>query len=93
MITFLALRLRRLLWRRFNILVRAGWFVATGEFLGTRRQTWERFPLIRGLGIAMMATGLILGKRKKVLLYSTTVPADHSVRVRVVKNGRTIAAG
>jgi hypothetical protein len=40
----------------------------------------------------MVLTGLMMGKRKKVLLYSTKVPADHSVRVRVVRNGRTIAA-
>lgn len=93
MITLLALRVRRLLWSRFNVLVRAGWFVATGRFLGPRRETWERYPQIRRLGYGMILAGLVLGKRKKVLIYSTSVPADHSVRVRVVQNGRTIAAG
>lgn len=93
MITFIALRIRRRLWRRFHWLVRFGWFVATGAFLGIRRETWEQYPQVRRLGIGMMAAGLIIGKPKKVLLYSATVPADHSVRVRVVQNGRTIAAG
>ena len=85
MITFLALRFRRLFWKRFHPLVRAGWFVVTGE--------GSRVTFVRQAGLAMMLTGLVLGKRRKTLLYAATVPADHSIRVRVVQNGRTIAAG
>ena len=85
MIRFLTLRFRRVFWRRFHPLVRAGWFVVRGE--------GARVTFVRQAGFAMILTGLVVGKRKKTLLYATTVPADHSVRVRVVQNGRTIAAG
>lgn len=84
MIRFLSFRVQRLFWRRFHPLVRAGFLVVSGE--GARVQ------FIRRIGYGMVLTGLMMGKRKKVLLYSTKVPADHSVRVRVVRNGRTIAA-
>ena len=85
MIRFLAFRFRRAFWGRFHPLVRAGWLIVTGE--------GARVTLIRQIGFGMILTGLTLGKRRKVLLYSTTVPADHSVRVRVLRNGRTIATG
>lgn len=85
MITFLLLRARRVFWKRFNPSVRVGWLIASGE--------GARVPTIRRIGYGMILFGLLVGKRRRSLLYATTVPADHSVRVRVVRNGRTIAAG
>ena len=85
MIPFLKARVRGFFWRPFNPMVRVGWYFATGGGTGS--------TLARRAGLGMIFAGLALGRRKKVLLYATTVPDDHSVRVRVVQDGRTIAAG
>ena len=93
MITFLALRARLRFWKKRNPLVRAGWFIATGDLLGDQLGTWDMYPYIRRIGYGMILAGIVIGKRKKVVLYSTSVPADQFLGVRVVQNGRSIAAG
>ncbi|MDJ0790884.1 MAG: hypothetical protein QNJ71_03215 [Acidimicrobiia bacterium] len=85
MIRFLKVRLSRPFWRRFHPLVRFGWLVFRGE--GARNTT------VRRIGFTLIVAGLAIGRQRKKLLYAATVPADRSVRVRVVRDGRTIATG
>ena len=73
---------RRWWWAKWHPFVRAGWTATRTNAAGSNAQTY--------LGMGLIAAGLILRSRKTVRLYSTIVPAGEGVRIRVVRNGRTI---
>ena len=85
MINWLAFRIRRWWWRRFHVLVRVGTYV-------TSKRSDDR-PNLGWVGLLIIAAGLALGKSRRKLLYASTINHDGEIRVRVVKNGRTVAAG
>jgi hypothetical protein len=78
-----SLRARRWFWRKFNPLVRFGWIVANNAS-GSGAT---------GIGLGLITVGLAIGKPKRVKLYSTSLPVGQEIRIRVVRNGRTIASG
>jgi hypothetical protein len=76
---------RRWWWAKWHPFVRTGWMVTRTNPGGSNAQSY--------LGIGLIAAGLILRSRKSLKLYSATVPADQEIRIRVVRNGRTIGTG
>lgn len=76
---------RRWWWAKWHPFVRAGWIVTRTNPAGSNTQSY--------LGLGLIAAGLILRSRKPLRLYSANVPAGQEVRIRVVRNGRTIGAG
>ena len=75
---------RRWWWKRFSPIVRVGWIVTKSNGSGEAVQT--------GIGLGLIALGLLVKKRKRTVLYRTTVPTDGAVKVKVVRRGRVVAS-
>lgn len=85
MITGLVFRIRRLWWRRFHPFVRIGTLVAS-------KRSDDR-PNLGWIGLLLVAAGLAIGKSRRTRLYGSTINHDGEIRVKVIKNGRTVASG
>ena len=85
MMGFAGYAVRRWWWAKWHPFVRAGWTVTRTNSAGSNAQSY--------LGIGLIAAGLILRSRRPHRLYSATVPAGEEIRIKVVRNGRTIGTG
>lgn len=75
---------RRWWWKRFSPIVRVGWIITKSNGSGEAVQT--------GIGLGLIALGLVLKRRKRTVLYRATVPTDGAIRVHVVRRGRIVAS-
>lgn len=70
--------------RRFHRSVRFGWMAASS---GMKSNDVPRL----GLGLALMAFGLVKGRNNRRLIYKTSIDVDQGATIRVMRGRRPLA--